>query len=115
MNAHHDDVGRALYRCTLLMGIRAQLEPMGLDGSSHLRPDLLAHAARQADPQRRAVIHPLTAGAVVRGYGRSQLGSARRIEGAKWRKYTDISSQRQFSSCRSAVRPRAVWGPRLCS
>ena len=33
---------------------------------------------------------------MVKGHGRSQLGSARLVEGAKRRKYTDISSQRQF-------------------
>ena len=96
VNLRHNDVGRALYRCALLMGIRAQLEPRGLDGSSHLRPDLLLTLPGRQILSDVAVIHPLTAGAVVRGHGRSQLGSARRIEGAKRRKYTDISSQRQF-------------------
>ena len=94
VNLRHNDVGRALYRCALLMGIRAQLEPRGLDGSSHLRPDLLLTLPGRQILSDVAVIHPLTAGAVVRGYGRSQLGSARRVEGAKRRKYTDISSQR---------------------
>ena len=50
------------------MGIRAQLEPRGLDGSSHLRPDLLLTLPGRQILSDVAVIHPLTAGAVVRGY-----------------------------------------------
>ena len=70
VNLRHNDVGRALYRCALLMGIRAQLEPRGLDGSSHLRPDLLLTLPGRQILSDVAVIHPLTAGAVVRGHGR---------------------------------------------
>ena len=96
VNVRHDDVGRALYRCSLIMGIRAQLEPKNLDPSSSLRPDLLLSLPGRSILTDVAICHPLAPEAVRSGHGRCTLGAAKHSETKKRRKYAQVSLQRHL-------------------
>jgi hypothetical protein len=92
----HDDVGRALYRVALTMGLKAQLEVKGLDASNQLRPDLLLSLPGRLILTDVAITHPLAPGALRNGEGTRTLGRAKYMEAAKRRKYAKLSSQRQY-------------------
>ena len=94
VNARHDDVARALYRCALAMGLRVQLEVRGLDPKKDLRPDLLFTLPGRPILSDVAICHPLAPGKVTRRTG--QLGAAKSMEVDKRRKYTDIALTRGF-------------------
>ena len=95
ITVRHDDVGRALHRLALTMGLRAQLEPRGLHASSGLRPDLLLSLPGRLIMTDIAVCHPLAPGWVRQSNGMSMLGKARWVEAVKKRKYAQLASQRQ--------------------
>jgi hypothetical protein len=105
----HDDVARALHRCCLLMGIRARLEPKGLDPSSDLTPDLLLALPGRNILTDVAICHPLAPGR-VRSRSLTSLGTARYLEAKKRRKYTDISLERNFEQLPLRWRRVAAWG-----
>jgi hypothetical protein len=109
VNVRHDDVGRALYRSALAMGLRVQLEPRGLDPESDLRPDLLFTLPGRPVLSDVAICHPLAPGAVADR--RAQLGSARTMEGVKRRKYTGIELNRGFEQLPFVVETCGGVGP----
>ena len=96
ITVRHDDVGRALYRTALTMGLKAQLEPRGLDASSRLRPDFLLSLPGRLILSDVAVCHPLAPGMLRNGQGTRTLGRAKHMESEKRRKYAKLSSQRQY-------------------
>ena len=94
----HDSVSRALYRCALLMGLTARLEPTGLDPNpkSRLRPDLLLTLPGRHILTDVAVVHPLTAGRQKAEESHAMLSAARSMEAAKRRKYAALVAARQY-------------------
>ena len=94
ITVRHDDVGRALHRNALTLGLKAQLEPKGLQADSDLRPDLLITLPGRTILTDVAVCHPLAPGAVKQQ--RSKLAHARRAEQRKKRKYAKLASQRRY-------------------
>jgi hypothetical protein len=107
----HDDVGRALYRCSLIMGIRARLEPKGLDSSSNLTPDLLLTLPGRNILTDVAICHPLAPGTVRGRYSLRTLGTAKVLEAAKRRKYADISLHHHFEQLPFVVETCGGMGP----
>jgi hypothetical protein len=95
VTVRHDDVGRALHRLALTMGLRAQLEVKDLDASSGLQPDLLLSLPGRVIMCDIAVCHPLAPSAVRSCTSTRTLGSAKLKEGGKRRKYASLASQRQ--------------------
>ena len=98
INVRHDSVSRALYRSALMMGLPARLEPTGLDPTSDLRPDLLLSLPGRNILIDVAVVHPLAAGKVRDARSHTVLGSARREEGTKRRKYKDLVALRHYQA-----------------
>jgi hypothetical protein len=98
INVRHDSVSRALYRCALMMGLPARLEPTGLDPNSDLRPDLLLSLPGRQILTDVAVVHPLAPGKVRAKKSHPVLGSARQEEGAKRRKYANLVASRHYQS-----------------
>ena len=98
INVRHDSVSRALYRCALMMGLPARLEPTGLDPNSDLRPDLLLSLPGRNILTDVAVVHPLAAGKVRKGTSHTVLGSARNEEGVKRKKYKDLAAMRHYQA-----------------
>ena len=98
ISVRHDSVSRALYRCALLMGLTARLEPTGLDPNpkSRLRPDLLLTLPGRHILTDVAVVHPLTAGRQKAEESHAMLGAARSMEAAKRRKYAALVAARQY-------------------
>ena len=82
----------AIYRCGLAMGLRVQKEVQCLDPSNDLRPDLIITLPGRRILSDVAVVHPLATGHL----GRSQLGTARNVEGKKRDKYSHIALARHF-------------------
>ena len=103
ITARHDDVGRALYRNAMTMGLKAQLEPKGLHTSNRLRPDLLISLPGRRILTDVAVCHPLAPGAVKVGQGTRTLGRAKNVETKKRSKYAQLSSQHHFELLPFAV------------
>ena len=94
ITVRHDDVGRTLHRNALTLGLKAQLEPKGLQADSNLRPDLLISLPGRTILTDVAVCHPLAPGAVKRRGGK--LARARKVEQRKKRKYAKLASQRRY-------------------
>jgi hypothetical protein len=111
VTTRHDEVARALYHCALSMGIRAQLEPKGLDPSSELRPDLLLTLPGRLVLTDVAVCHPLAPGALRAGQALRPLGRAKQLEYAKRAKYTQISARHGFVQLPFAVETTGGLGP----
>ena len=111
VNVRHDDVGRALYRCSLVMGLRARLEPKGLDPSSNLRPDLLLTLPGRNILTDVAICHPLAPGAVRSGHGRATLGSAKHQESKTRMKYAKVSLRHNLEQLPFAVESCGGLGP----
>jgi hypothetical protein len=103
VTVRHDDVGRALYRLALTMGLKAQLEPKSLDASSRVRPDLLLSLPGRVILTDIAVCHPLAPGMLPCRRGTSMLGAAKHMERLKRRKYASLASQRQYELLPFAV------------
>jgi hypothetical protein len=110
VNVRHDEVGRALYRSALMMGIRARLEYKGLDPASDLRPDLLISLPGRNVLADVAVCHPLAPGTRVKK-GSCTLGRAKHVEAAKRRKYLDMSVQHHFEQLPFVVETCGGVGP----
>jgi hypothetical protein len=96
INVRHDSVSRALYRCALLMGLPARLEPKGLDPKRDLRPDLLVTLPGRHILTDVAIVHPLAAGKVRSGESHTILGSARSAEVDKSKTYADLVALRHY-------------------
>ena len=111
ISVRHDDVGRALHRNAMTMGLRAQLEPKGLHASSGLRPDLLLTLPGRHILTDVTVVHPLAPGAVKSCHSSKPLGSARHSEGKKRRKYSQLSSQHRYELLPFAVETSGGMGP----
>jgi hypothetical protein len=111
LSIRHDGVGHALYRCALLMGIRAQLEPTGLDPNSDLRPDVLLTLPGRQILTDVAIAHPLAPGAVRAEESLRKLGRARRLEAKKRRKYRQLSSMRHYEQLPFIVETCGGAGP----
>ena len=109
VNARHDEVGRALYRCALAMGLRAQLKPRGLDPNSDLRPDLLLTLLGRPILTDVAVVHPLSRAAMQKAC--AQLGKAKAMKRIKSRKYSAIASSRGFEGLPFVVETSGGFGP----
>jgi hypothetical protein len=109
--ARHDDVGRAIYRCALLMGFRAQLEPTGLDPSSDLRPDVLLTLPGRQILTDVAICHPLAPGTVRAKQSTRTLGRARNMEALKKRKYSQLSSLRHYEMLPFIIETCGGMGP----
>ena len=96
ITTRHDSVSRALYRCALLMGLPARLEPTGLDPDSDLRPDLLLTLPGRHVLTDVAVVHPLGPGKVRDGKSHGVLSTARHAEAGKRRDYAHIAALRHY-------------------
>jgi hypothetical protein len=107
----HDEVGRALYRSALLMGLRAQHEVKGLDPDSDLRPDVMLTLPGRQILTDVAIVHPLAPGAVRDGVGLRTLGRARGMEAQKRLKYTRLSSLRGYEQLPFVVETCGGVGP----
>ena len=92
ISTRHDEVGRAIYRCALLMGLRAQHEVKGLDPTGRLRPDVLLSLPGRCILTDVAIVHPLAPGRVRVGMSSTKLSSARSMESIKRKKYSQLSS-----------------------
>jgi hypothetical protein len=110
VDVRHDEVGRALYRCSLMVGIPARREIKGLDPKSDLRPDLLISLPGRNILTDVAVCHPLALG-TRGGHGLTSLGTAKHVEGNKRRKYMDISLQHHFEQLPFVVETCGGVGP----
>jgi hypothetical protein len=111
LNTRHDDIGKTLYRCALMMGLRAQHEVKGLDPTSDLRPDVLLTLPGRQILTDVAVVHSLAPGAVWNGNGTRSLGCARIKEAEKRRKYTKLSSLRCYEQLPFVVETCGGFGP----
>jgi hypothetical protein len=111
ITSRHNEVGRALYRCALLMGLKAQYEPRGLDPTSDLRPDVLLTLPGRQILTDVAVTHPLALGALTRGTSLRKLGKARELEAVKRAKYTNLSSLRHYEQLPFVVETCGGVGP----
>ena len=101
ITVRHDDVGRTLHRNALTLGLKAQLEPKGLQADTDLRPDLLISLPGRTILTDVVVCHPLAPGAVKQQ--RSKLANARKVEQRKKRKYAKLASQRRYEMLPFAV------------
>jgi hypothetical protein len=108
-NVRHDDVGRALYRSALAMGLRVQLEPRGLDPKSDLRPDLLLTLPGRPILSDVAICHSLAPGTAAARY--TQQGRTKVLEGVKVKKYTHIALDRGFEQLPFVVETCGGLGP----
>ena len=109
ITVRHDDVGRTLHRNALTLGLKAQLEPKGLQADSDLRPDLLISLPGRTILTDVAVCHPLAPGAVKRRGGK--LAYARKAERRKKRKYAKLASQRRYEMLPFAVETSGGFAP----
>ena len=109
ITVRHDDVGRTLHRNALALGLKAQLEPKGLQADSNLRPDLLISLPGRTILTDVAVCHPLAPGAVKRRGGK--LAKARTAEQQKKRKYAKLASQRRYEMLPFAVETSGGFAP----
>ena len=109
ITVRHDDVGRTLHRNALTLGLKAQLEPKGLQADSNLRPDLLISLPGRTILTDVAVCHPLAPGAVKRRGGK--LAKARTAEQQKKRKYAKLASQRRYEMLPFAVETSGGFAP----
>ena len=111
LTIRYDEVGCDLYRCALLMGIRAQYEPRGLDPNSDLRPDVLLTLPGRHILTDVAITHSLAPGAVSNGRSTRTLGKARDMESGKRKKYMDLSSLRHYEQLPFVVETCGGVGP----
>ena len=109
ITVRHDDVGRTLHRNALTLGLKAQLEPKGLQADSNLRPDLLISLPGRTILTDVVVCHPLAPGAVKQQ--RSKLANARTAEHRKKRKYAKLASQRRYEMLPFAVETSGGFAP----
>jgi hypothetical protein len=94
VSIRHDEVETALYRSALLMGFQAVKQPTGLDLlSSDLRPDLMVIMPGRRILVDVAICHPLAPGRVKQATSLKALGTAKRTEGEKRRKYLKMKTR----------------------
>jgi hypothetical protein len=96
VNVRHDDVNKALYRCALMMGLTARLEPAGLDPKSDKRPDLLLTLPGRHIITDVAIVHPLAPGKVRSMKSHNTLSDARTKEVVKRKHYADLVDFRHY-------------------
>ena len=96
ITVRHDSVNRALYRCALLMGLPARLEPAGLDPDTDKRPDLLLSLPGRLIITDVSIAHPLAPGTVRARTSHSTLGCTRHMEGVKRRRYADLVARHHY-------------------
>ena len=96
VTVRHDNVNRALYRCALLMGLPARLEPVGLDPETDKRPDLLLTLPGRLIITDVSVAHSLAPGSLRSRISQTTLGCARHMEGIKRRHYADLVALRHY-------------------
>ena len=109
VNVRHDNVNRALYRCALLMGFPARMEPTGLDLDNRYRPDLLLTLPGRHILTDVAIVHSLAPGKVRSGH--AVLGSAREMEGNKRRHYAKLVALHRYELLPFVMETSGGMGP----
>ena len=107
----HDEVEAALYRSALIMGFQAVRQPVGLDISSDLRPDLVVILPGRRILTDVAIVHPLTLSKVRDAIPLKTLGAAMNIEGVKRRKYLKLNNRHQMELLPFVVETCGGMGP----
>jgi hypothetical protein len=111
VTVRHDEVESALYRSALIMGFQAVRQPMGLDTSSDLRPDLMVILPGRRIVTDVAICHPLAPSRVEKVSSITALRTAREIEGGKRRKYLKMKTRHQMEVIPFVVETCGGMGP----
>jgi hypothetical protein len=111
VTVRHDEVESALYRSALIMGFQAVRQPVGLDTSSDLRPDLMVILPGRRIVTDVAICHPLAPSRVEKVSSVTALRTAREIEGVKRRRYLKMKTRHQMEVIPFVVETCGGMGP----